>query len=105
MVSPAADPRIATLLPSATEIVAALGLLDNIVGVSHECDFPAAVVGRPQLTEAKLNPFASAQEIHGEVTRLVQQGLSVYRVFDDRLAQVSPALVVTQASTPHLPSA
>lgn len=90
------SPRIATLLPSATEIVACLGLVDNIVGISHECDFPAQVIGLPQLTEAKLNPFASGKEIHGEVTRIVQQGLSVYRVFEDRLAKCAPDIVVTQ---------
>lgn len=96
MAQPAADLRIVTLLPSATEIVAAVGLLDNIVGVSHECDFPAAVIGRPQLTEAKLNPFASAKDIHKQVNGLVQQGLSVYRVFDDRLKTARPAVVITQ---------
>lgn len=88
--------RIATLLPSATEIVACLGLADQIVGVSHECDFPAGVAGRPVLTEAKLDPGASAATIHGEVTRLVEEGLSVYRVFEDRLAGVEAELVVTQ---------
>jgi len=49
-------PRIVTLLPSATEIVCALGFEDQLVGRSHECDFPPEVLRVPALTEAKFNP-------------------------------------------------
>ena len=51
--------RIVSLLPSSTEIVCALGLRDLLIGVSHECDYPADVVGLPVLTEPKLNPQAN----------------------------------------------
>ena len=48
-------PRIVSLLPSATEIVCALGLEDALVGVTHECDFPASVVGKPVLTASRIS--------------------------------------------------
>jgi hypothetical protein len=69
--------RIATLLPSATEIVCALGLGDRIVGVSHECDHPPEIVGRAVLTEPKLDPRGTSAEIDAAVRRLVRDGLSV----------------------------
>ncbi len=88
--------RIATLLPSATEIVCALGLADRVVGVSHECDFPAAIAGRPVLTEPKIDPRGTSAEIDVSVQRLVRDGLSVYRIKDDVLRAVDPDLIVTQ---------
>src|SRR5215470_3815207 len=88
--------RIASLLPSATEIVCALGLADRIVGVSHECDFPAAIVGRTVLTEPKLDPSGRSSEIDAAVRRLVRDGLSVYRIREDALRAARPDLIVTQ---------
>lgn len=88
--------RIASLLPSATEIVCALGLADRLVGVSHECDFPAAVVGLPVLTAPKLDPRGSSAEIDAAVRRLVADGLSVYRIETEALRAVRPDLIVTQ---------
>jgi iron complex transport system substrate-binding protein len=88
--------RIATLLPSATEIVAALGLADRLVGVSHECDFPAEVVGRPVLTAPKLDPRGSSTAIDAAVRRLVGDGLSVYRIDTEALCAAAPDLIVTQ---------
>ncbi len=88
--------RIASLLPSATEILCALGLTDRIVGVSHECDFPPDVVGRPVLTEPKLDPRGTSAEIDAAVRRLVRDGLSVYRIRDDALRAARPNLIVTQ---------
>ena len=75
--------RIASLLPSATEIVCALGLADLIVGVSHECDFPAEIVGRPVLTAPKIDPRGTSVEIDTAVRRLVRDGLSVYRIEEE----------------------
>ncbi|MDX2171083.1 MAG: cobalamin-binding protein [Deltaproteobacteria bacterium] len=88
--------RIACLLPSATEIVCALGLGARIVGVSHECDFPAEVVGRPVLTEPKLDPRGSSAAIDAQVRRLVADGLSVYRIREAELRAAAPDLIVTQ---------
>jgi len=88
--------RIASLLPSATEIVCALGLRTDLVGVSHECDFPPDVVGLPVLTEAKLDPRGDSASIDAAVRRLVQDGLSVYRIKTDVLAAVDPDVIVTQ---------
>jgi iron complex transport system substrate-binding protein len=88
--------RIASLLPSATEIVCALGLADHIVGVSHECDFPAEIVGRPVLTEPKLDPRGTSLEIDAAVRRLVRDGLSVYRIKEEALHDARPDLIVTQ---------
>lgn len=88
--------RIASLLPSATEILCALGLTDRIVGVSHECDFPPEIVGRPVLTEPKLDPRGSSAEIDAAVRRLVRDGLSVYRISEDALRAARPDLIVTQ---------
>ena len=88
--------RIASLLPSATEIVAALGLADRIVGVSHECDFPPEIVGRPVLTAPKLDPRGTSTAIDAAVRRLVGEGLSVYRIDADALRAARPDLIVTQ---------
>jgi iron complex transport system substrate-binding protein len=88
--------RIASLLPSATEILCALGLGDQIVGVSHECDFPPEIVGRPVLTAPKLDPRGRSAEIDAAVRRLVRDGLSVYRIDEARLREVRPDLIVTQ---------
>lgn len=88
--------RIASLLPSATEIVCALGLADALVGVSHECDFPPAVVGRPVLTAPKIDPRGTSAEIDAAVQRLVRDGLSVYRIEEAALRAARPDLIVTQ---------
>lgn len=88
--------RIASLLPSATEILCALGLGDSLVGVSHECDYPPEVVGRPILTEPKIDPSGNSAAIDGAVRRLVRDGLSVYRIKTEVLQQVQPELIVTQ---------
>ena len=88
--------RIVSLLPSATEIVCALGLSDRLVGVSHECDFPPEVVGRPVLTAPKLDPRGTSSEIDAAVRRVVSDGLSVYNIDVDALERLRPDLIVTQ---------
>ncbi|HYL60412.1 MAG TPA: cobalamin-binding protein [Candidatus Acidoferrales bacterium] len=90
-------PRIVSLLPSATEIVCALGFEDQLVGRSHECDFPAGVVRVPQLTEAKFNPEGSSAEIDARVKTIVADALSVYRVDAARLRELRPDVIVTQS--------
>jgi iron complex transport system substrate-binding protein len=88
--------RIASLVPSATEIVCALGLGDSLVGVSHECDYPPEVIGRPVLTAPRLDVSGDSAAIDSAVRRLVRDGLSAYRIKTDVLRQVRPDLIVTQ---------
>ena len=88
--------RIVSLLPSATEIVCALGLEDQLVGVSHECDFPSTVVGRPIVTAAKIDVDGSSRQIHESVGGLVSEGLSVYEIHTEVLEDLRPDLIVTQ---------
>jgi iron complex transport system substrate-binding protein len=88
--------RIASLLPSTTEIVCALGLLEKLVGRSHECDFPPEVEALPVLTESKLDPRAKSDVIDDRVKQLVREGLSIYRVDAERLRALAPSVVLTQ---------
>jgi len=89
--------RIVTLLPSATEIVAALGFESELVGRSHECDFPASVKRLPALTEPKFNPEGSSSEIDERVKTIVRDALSVYRVDAAKLREIRPDVIVTQS--------
>lgn len=89
-------PRIVSLLPSATEIVCALGLRENLVGVSHECDHPADVVGLPVVTRAKIDAHRSSRAIDDDIRALVRDGLGVYEIDTERLEQLAPDLIVTQ---------
>lgn len=88
--------RIASLLPSTTEIACALGFESELVGRSHECDFPATVMRLPVLTEAKLDSAADGREIDRQVRALVSEGLSVYRVDADALRELRPTHILTQ---------
>ena len=88
--------RIVSLLPSSTEILFALGLGERVVGVSHECDFPAAAAELPRLTRARLDSSASSADIDRQVRQLVTQGLSIYDIDEERLRQLSPDLILTQ---------
>jgi iron complex transport system substrate-binding protein len=89
-------PRIATLLPSATEIVCALGLEDALVGVSHECDFPPSVAQRPVLTSTRLRPWPSSAAVDRDVRELLRSALAVYDVRLDELRAAAPDVIVTQ---------
>jgi iron complex transport system substrate-binding protein len=89
-------PRVVSLLPSATEIVAALGFADALVGRSHECDYPEEVASLPVCTAPKIDPRGSSEEIHRSVSALLAQTLSVYRVDAERLRDLEPTHVVTQ---------
>lgn len=88
--------RIVSLLPSTTEIVAALDRQDLLVGRSHDCDYPAEVADLPSCTEPKFNPDGSSYEIDQRVKALLQEGLSVYRVDEEQLAALDPDLIITQ---------
>ena len=72
--------RIASLLPSTTELACALGLQDQLVGVSHECDFPSAVKELPHLTSSIIPHGLPQREIDDFVREAVHQGRSLYNV-------------------------
>jgi iron complex transport system substrate-binding protein len=92
-----AVPRIVTLLAAATEIVAAVGAGDELVGVSHECDYPPeAVAGRPVLTTARVGPLPSSADVDRSVRQLVADALAVYDVDTELLAALAPDVIVTQ---------
>jgi iron complex transport system substrate-binding protein len=89
--------RIASLLPSATEIVCALGLGHALVGVSHECDHPPGVVaGLPRLTRSAIPHGLTSLEIDREVSTRLRRGLSLYELDEDLLAGLWPDLLITQ---------
>lgn len=88
--------RIVSLLPSATEIVAALGLADCLVGRSHECDYPPQVQSLPVCTAPKINPEGTSLEIHDRVTNLLESALSVYQIKTEVLQELQPTHIITQ---------
>ena len=88
--------RIASLLPSTTELACALGLEDQLVGVSHECDFPASVKTLPHLTSSIIPHGLSQREIDNFVREAVQQGRSLYNVDIELLLSLEPDVILTQ---------
>jgi iron complex transport system substrate-binding protein len=88
--------RIVTLLPSATEIVCALGLGDRLVGVSHDCDYPPEVRGRAVLSDAIIGPQMPSGAIDAAIRGQVHTGKSVYHLDAAALAQLEPDLILTQ---------
>ncbi len=90
-------PRIISLIASATEIVCALGFENQIVGRSHECDYPEAIKRLPICTEPKFDPDGTSYQIDQRVKAIVQEGLSVYRVDGEKLRELEPDVIVTQS--------
>ncbi len=89
--------RIVSLLPSATEIVCALGFEDQLVGRSHECDFPPSVTRLPALTSPKFDPAGTSAEVDQRVKTILSEALAVYRVDAERLRELRPDVIVTQS--------
>ncbi len=89
--------RIASLVPSATEMLFALGLGDEVVGVTHECDWPPEARALPQLTATVIPAGLSAREIDRTVKATVGEGRALYTLDEERLAELEPDLIVTQA--------
>ncbi|HEY3567274.1 MAG TPA: cobalamin-binding protein [Thermoanaerobaculia bacterium] len=92
--------RIVSLVPNGTEILFALGAGDLVVGVSHECDYPAEARARPILTGSALTPGMSAAEIDAAVSTQVGNGLSLYTLDEARIAELAPDVIVTQQLCP-----
>ncbi len=89
--------RIASLVPSATEMLFALGLGDYVVAVTHECDHPAAARSLPQLTRTVLPPDLGPAQIDKAVKATVAEGRPLYELDEKRLAGLEPDLILTQA--------
>ncbi len=88
--------RVATLLPSATEIVCALGARSELVGRSHECDHPQDLGDVPVLTRARVGPLPSSKAIDAGVRAMLADALAIYEVDLDRLKEAGPDVIVTQ---------
>jgi iron complex transport system substrate-binding protein len=88
--------QICSLLPSATEILFALGLGDSVVGVTHECDYPPEAAKKPPLIRPRVDPQALPAVIDRQVTELVSRGESIYSVDAELLASLAPDLIITQ---------
>ena len=89
--------RIASLLPSATEIVCALGAEADLVGISHECDFPPnATAGKPVLTSTRVLKSPSSSAIDRNVREILRDALAVYEVDVEALERAAPDVIVTQ---------
>lgn len=88
--------RICSLLPSATEILYALGLGDSVLGVTHECDFPPEAATKPALIRPRVDPQATPAEIDRRVSEIIARGESIYAVDAELLSSLSPELILTQ---------
>src|ERR1700736_1008120 len=89
--------RIVSLLPAATEIAAALGLMDDIVGVSHECDFPAEAKARPRVTHCPVHGAGlSSAKVDEWVRRKLRESGTIYTIDEPLLRKLSPDVILTQ---------
>ena len=89
--------RIISLLPSATEMACALGGGVQLVGRSHECDFPVEVTSLPVCTESKLLPHATSRELDEQIHNLLGASLSIYRLNTRLIQELKPTLILTQS--------
>jgi iron complex transport system substrate-binding protein len=92
--------RIVSLVPHATELLFALGLGPELVGVTHECDHPPAALDLPQVTRDVLPPGLGPAEIDAAVRERTLDGEAIYELDHDAVAELAPDLIVTQALCP-----
>ena len=89
--------KIVSLIPSATEIISALNLCDNLVGISHECDNPKKILKLPKLTTSRIKTQQSSLKIDDDIKKILEQSLSVYEVKSDLLKELDPDVIITQS--------
>ena len=89
--------RIVSLLPSATEIICALGLEDRLVGVTHECDYPSSVKALPKVTRTLIPHEATSAQIDSLVRERLNSQRALYTLDKEALEHLMPDLLVTQA--------
>jgi iron complex transport system substrate-binding protein len=89
--------RIVSLVPSATEMLFALGVGDEVTAVTHECDHPPQALKLPRVTRDVIGPGLAADEIDRAVRELTEQGRAIYELDEDALVRLQPDLIVTQA--------
>jgi iron complex transport system substrate-binding protein len=92
--------RIVSLVPHATELLFALGLGDDVVGVTHECDYPPQAAELPHVTSDELDPGLSSAQIDAAVRERTQRGESIYGLDERKLKELEPDLIVTQELCP-----
>jgi iron complex transport system substrate-binding protein len=89
--------RIVSLVPAATEIAAALGLMKNVVGVSHECDFPTEANTRPRVTNCPVhNVGLASKNVDEWVRRALRENGTIYTIDESRLRELRPDVILTQ---------
>src|ERR671931_572103 len=89
--------RIVSLLPAATEIAAALGLMDQVVGVSHECEFPAQANQLPRVTHCPVHDaYLVSREIDEWVRRALHENGTIYTMDEPLLRELKPDVILTQ---------
>lgn len=92
-----AGARIVSLLPSATEILNAVGVRDRIVGCTHECDYPPGISALPHVTRSLLPPDLTSEEIDAAVCKAMKSDAhTIYALDDDLVRELAPAAIVTQ---------
>ncbi len=89
--------RVISLLPSATEIVAALGGMEHLVGVTHACDHPPLVASRVRVTGTAIDDTAAPGVVDAQVHAIASQGAPLYALYEDRIRALNPDLIITQA--------
>jgi iron complex transport system substrate-binding protein len=87
---------IVSLIPSGTEMICVLGCQNQLVGRSHECDFPPGIIRLPICTQPAIAVEGGSREIHDRVSNRLEKSLSVYRVQTDVLRELQPDIIVTQ---------
>ena len=89
--------KIISLIQSATEIINALNLSNNLVGISHECDHPKEVLKLPKLTTSRIATELSSLKIDNNIKEILEKSLSVYEVKSDLLKKLDPDVIITQS--------